>query len=540
MNFNRREFIAVTSAGLGGLLLSGTTSCATTGTPPTQNPLADFNLAWADVLPWSRVVDITQVAGADLAEKLALAQTQLAAQAGGVIYFPPGEYRFTQTIQLKSGIILRGAPPLGVTDARQAGYVLPSRFEFPRYEFDARGDGTPLRTAFQAIRLEEPATASRCGLVHLAINRGHVYFGNGDHGACGGQRFVVGCLLRNAAVADPAVPDPSLGQHPGQRFTLRSSAAIDVKSSRDLLIARNRLARSGEDNFTMDGYLVRGPQRPPVSVDGVVFDYDNRPGIYANHTGIGGPGGQGPDGTPPTHPNGFRPGTIIVENYVFCTGRCAIGFAGDRVQCNSNVIRFARGVWRPTVTGRDLTTGSSTNDNRAVEMRGWRWTVSGNDYEVHRNLAHDRNYHLNDGEGLMHEDHVNSTVKDSALTNNRGNAYLSIYKTGGIDGLLIDGNDIRLPAQASAIGAIYVSANRTNDAFPCRNVRIVNNTVAGGDILISGSPAEENVVAGNRNAGPPPLKIRNQARAKIERNDGFTVDETPWQSERERKPNTRP
>ena len=77
-------------------------------------------------------------------------------------------------------------------------------------------------------------------------------------------------------------------------------------------------------------------------------------------------------------------------------------------------------------------------------MRGWRWVVDGNDYQVHRNWAFDRKYKINDGEGLMHEDHVNSTIHDSVLTNNRGNTYLSLYKTAGIDGLLVEGNDIRL------------------------------------------------------------------------------------------------
>ena len=57
----------------------------------------------------------------------------------------------------------------------------------------------------------------------------------------------------------------------------------------------------------------------------------------------------------------------------------------------------------------------------------------------------------------MHEDHVNATVKDSVLTNNRGNAYLSIYQTAGIDGLLVEGNDIRL-ADASPLESAQILA----------------------------------------------------------------------------------
>jgi hypothetical protein len=326
-----------------------------------------------------------------------------------------------------------------------------------------------------------------------------------------------------------------MGQKPRQRYTATwERAAVHVYSAENALVANNRLPRSGEANFTMNDYFLLDRARKPTTVDGLLFDYDNRAGIYLNHYGIGGPGGRGPDGTPETHPYGFRKGLVIRDNYVFNTGRCAIGFCGDGLQCLRNVIRFAKDVWRPTVTGRHVSTGASTNDNRAVEMRGWRWVVDGNDYEVHRNWCFDRQYAINDGEGLMHEDHVNSTVKDSVLTNNRGNAYLSIYHTAGIDGLRVEGNDIHIDPRAASEPAIHVTACRVNDPFPCRNVRIVNNTVNRG-ILISGSPAENNLVQGNQAVGATPLKIQNEAEAKVENNQGFEVETAAWISHNERK-----
>jgi hypothetical protein len=522
--------------GLGAFLLS-VTYCAAESALPSDNPASSLGEDWTEKLAWSNVTDITKVPGKDLSERLATAQKDLSAKGGGVVYFPAGEYRFMETIRLKSGIILRGAAPSIETDPRKDGYTLGSRFEFPKYDFKATGEGTPTTSAFKGIELEEPATASNCGLVHLAINRGHVLFTQAEDGACGRNRLVLGCMLRNSAFADPAVPDTKIGQQLWQRYTWRFGAAIDVKSAENLLIARNRIEKSGEDNFTMNGFVLLGAKKQPQTVDGVVFDYDNRPGIYANHASLGGPGGQGPDGTPETHPQGFRKGIVIAENYIYSTGRCAIGFSGDGVLCNGNTIRFPKDIWRPTATGRDLTSGSSTNDTRAMEVRGWRWTVSDNDYEVYRNWAFDRKYPINDGEGIMHEDHANSTVKDSVLRNNRGNTYLSIYKTAGIDGLVVEGNDIRLNDGKQTIAggaAIFVSANRTFDAFPCRNVTIQNNTVSGGGILISGAPAQGNVVKANKAAGATPLKIQNQAGAKLEANDGFTVDETPWQPARKR------
>nr|MCU0780631.1 hypothetical protein [Akkermansiaceae bacterium] len=302
------------------------------------------------------------------------------------------------------------------------------------------------------------------------------------------------------------------------------------KSVENLLIAHNRLPRSGDDDFTMNGYVVqaneRGKGKAAVAIDGVRFDYDNRPGIYANHFAVGGPGGVGPNGTPETHPEGFRKGTVMHGNYVFSTGRCAIGFSGDGTVATGNVIRFAKDAWRPTATGRDRTSGSSTNDTRAMEIRGWRWDVSDNDYEVHRNWAYDRKYPINDGEGLMHEDHCNSSIRDSVMRGNRGNAYLSLYKTAGIDGLLIEGNDIRPPGGASSIAPIFVSANRTREPFPIRNVTIRGNTTNGA-ILIEGKPGENNLVEGNQFVGQGEGVIQNRASATVRDNRGFKEANQP-------------
>jgi hypothetical protein len=161
--------------------------------------------------------------------------------------------------------------------------------------------------------------------------------------------------------------------------------------------------------------------------------------------------------------------------------------------------------------------GTGTNDNRAIQMRGWRWTVEGNDYEVWRNKAGDSNYYINDGEGLMHEDHVNSTILDSKLIGNKGNSYLSMYKCAGIDGLVVRGNEIRT---AGGIDAIYVVANRNKATFPCRNVTIEGNVTAGSGIRIAGEPGEGNVVRGNRHEGPGG-KLRNEAAADCRDNTGY-------------------
>lgn len=478
---------------------------------PTDDPTARCGLDWTGSLKWLNVVSIEDVEGSGVEQRLDRAQQIVVQRGGGVVYFPAGVYTFADSIRLRDGVVIRGAEPGKVTDARQEGYEPATRFEFPGYQPSFEGRGTPIETAFKGIYLEDPEHAGNCGVVNVAINRGHIDFAEGPEHRCGGNRLVYGCLLRNAAVADPRVPDVKGGQHAWQRFTHRHHAAVAVKSSENVLIANNRLPKSGQDNFTMAGYLLNDK---PFDV---VFDYDNRPGLYINDFGLGGAGGSGPDGTPQTHPWGFRKGTVIRDNYIYCTGRCAISFSGDGAICADNVIRFEDNVWRPTVTGTNVTTGSATNDNRAVQMRGWRWTVRGNDYLVYRNWAADRRYRINDGEGLMHEDHVNSTVRDSTLIANKGNTYISIYKTAGIDGLLVRDNDIRT---SGGIAAIYVVANRNSGAYECHNATIEGNTTAGSGIHIAGRPAENNAIRNNRHLGPGG-KIINDADAVCENNTGY-------------------
>jgi hypothetical protein len=476
---------------------------------PTDNPVAACKLKWTDGIKWSNVVSISDFDGQTSAQRFGKAQAAVAAAGGGVVYFPPGVYTFAESVYIRDGVVIRGADPVEVSDARDSRYSPPTRFEFPKYVPKLEGLGAPIETAFKGVYLEDVEKASGCGIVNVAINRGHIHFGEGADHKCGRNRIVYGCVLRNAAVADPKIPED--GQHAWQRFTQRHHAAIMVKASENILVANNRLPESGDDNFLMKGYLLKGK---PFDV---LFDYDNRPGLYINDFAIGGPGGDGPDGTPDTYPWGFRKGTVIRDNYVYCTGRCAISFTGDGTVCANNVIRFKDDVWRPTATGANITKGSSTNDNRAVQMRGWRWKVIGNDYKVYRNWCSDKVYKINDGEGLMHEDHVNSTVLDSVLLNNKGNTYISIFHTAGINGLLVKGNDIRTPG---GIEAVYVVADRHKSPYECKNVTIEDNITAGSGIRIGGTPAENNIIRNNRHIGRGG-RITNNANARCEGNAGY-------------------
>ncbi len=495
---------------------------------PRGNPVAGYRLGWTDRIRWGQVVSIGDYSGGSMEERLERAQEALGERGGGVVYFPAGEYRFSETIRLRDGVVLRGADPEGVRDARKEGYAPPTRFEFPKYEPKLEGEGTPKGTAFKGIELADPAKAGNCGLVNLAINRGHIRMSEGAGHRCGVNRLVYGCVLRNAAMIDERVPDVSVGQKAWQRYTKWHQAAIEVFTAENALVANCRLPES-TDNFNMPGYVVvgRGRNAGPVEIkEGVVFDYDNRPGIEVNPYSLGGGGGQDPKGDPETMPWGFRRGIVIRDNFIYCTGRTAIHFTGDGTVASFNVIRFKPNVMRQTNTGVGMTSGSSTNDNRAMTIRGWRYTVEGNDYEVYRNRCADGVYYINDGEGLMHEGHANCTIKESRIVGNKGNAYLSIFLTAGIDGLVVESNDIRPegPGTDRKISSIFVVSDRHSDRHYCRNVRIANNTTTGSGISLVGAPAEGNVVEGNRHIGGVEGVIVNGANAVVRNNTGYRVE----------------
>ncbi len=493
----------------------------------TANPTRALGLGWTNKLPWDFVVDVTSAAGAGefWDERLEQAQAAVVAKGGGVVFFPPGTYRFRSDIKLRSGVILRGAEPEAGVAARDERFSPPSRLEFPKYTSRFTGSGAPVEAAFKGILLAEPATAANCGVVHLAFNRGYISLAEAEDHRCGANRLVFGCVLRNAAGVMAEVPNAEQNQPAWLRYTHKFRSAIRVHAAENALVAHNRLPQSGDDNFTMKDYPLLDRAKKLVPFD-VEFDYDNRPGIYVNHHCLGGAGGSGGDGTPESHPWGFRKGAVICGNYVFNTGRCAIGFSGDGVVCSGNVIRFAKGLVRPTVTGVHCSYGSSTNDNRAVEMRGWRWVVEDNDYEVHSNLCSDKVYRINDGEGLMHEDHCNSTIVDGRLVNNRGNSYLSLFHVGEIAGLHVEGNDISTPG---GISDIYVCAARHKQPgdFPIRRVTVVKNVTRSNGIRVQGWPSEQVVVKDNRHLGAKPGKLLNEAGAELANNTNYEVSTPP-------------
>jgi hypothetical protein len=520
---------------------------------PVNNPVADLKIGWADELKWANVVSIADMQGANWDEKFKAAQDKVATP-GGVVFLPAGTYEFKDHIRLRNGVIIRGEDPSAVKDARDEKYALSTKVVFPKYQPSFEGQGTAKDSAFKGIRMEDPVGGRNCGAVNLDIDHGHVELGfsvgvnalgrefpaNYMAGKCGENLLVFGCILKNAAILDEEVP--LFCQNPWQRWTQRHHGAIEAGAARNVLIANNRIPKSGDDNFVMKGAkLVEGKAVPKPADDpakikmttvDLLFDYDNRPGISVNYVAICADlsimdryreiTAETAKGQTPTNwPNaaGFAPGIVVRQNYVYCSGCTAIRTSGNGTRIADNVIRYEPKVVRPTANGKN--TSTFTNNNRAIELRGWRWEVTGNDYEIYSNLGPSGN-RFGDGEGIMHEAFNNVDLRDSKLINNRGNAYLCIWRV-PVYGLLIQGNRITQSSEGmhGVPSVCVLSCKKGNkDHMPCKNVQILENTTEATGIEMVGVETEGNVIRGNKHVGPNG-KIDNRGNATVEGNENY-------------------
>ncbi len=114
--------------------------------PPTDNPVATYYSgpegypAWTDRIFWDRVVDMEVLGrGRSAFEAFEEARDALAARGGGVLYYPPGVYDFSDMpadgprgrgLLLPSGVVLRGATPVTSPDATDGFLPLQTTFVF--------------------------------------------------------------------------------------------------------------------------------------------------------------------------------------------------------------------------------------------------------------------------------------------------------------------------------------------------------------------------------------------------------------------------
>lgn len=512
---------------------------------PVNNPVENYDIEWTDQFQWNNVISIDMVQGNSLNERFSKAQNALHQQGGGVVYFPPGEYVFDDHLLVKSGIVVRGSEPVNTekwnpivpgdipqafTDAREPRYTLGTVFHFPKYEMvNETGTFECADYAFKGIRAEDPDDAEFIAVVNLDIRNGHISIGdrhalqrNYSAGNMKGHVIVFGNILINTGVP---LKIPVAGEeHLEQLWLNREFGAISVFACENVLVANNKIPEYDEDNFIMEGYRVfptrqdYQEKRNMVKKE-VLFDYQNRTGIRVNFMPVL------PeltiwsiheelqkaveDGTYEelVTPGTLAKGIVIRNNYVFSSGGGGIKTTGDGAWVAFNIVKSSHSVELVTANGRFM--DSHVNDVRAIEVRGWRWTVEGNIFDIHSNYTPE-GIKYNDGEGIMHEAWENVDVRDSRIINNIGNQYICLWRV-PVRGLEISGNLMRIKP---AWHAIFVN-NQTRftpeqlEDLPTERVVIDNNITEGGGIKTLGANGPGNFIRNNRHTLINEGKIQN-------------------------------
>jgi len=122
--------------------------------PPKNNPVATYYNgtagypAWTDKIKWQNVIDMSlYTQGSNDFQKFEKARDQLYTAGGGILYYPSGTYDFSDApadgpngrgLMLKTGVVIRGATPVGDKDAIDGKIDLLTKFIF---KFNTKGGG---------------------------------------------------------------------------------------------------------------------------------------------------------------------------------------------------------------------------------------------------------------------------------------------------------------------------------------------------------------------------------------------------------------
>ncbi len=530
----RNAVMAVSCAALIGTGFGGAAPSAYAAAP-TNNPVAakygSTTYAWTDNIKWSTVKNILDYGGkgdgsTDNVSAFNNARDAAVAAGGGVVYFPAGTYRFSTGISLKNGVVIRGETP-SVSDGKSSTYDPPSNLVFPKYNPSLSGSGTANSTAFKAITTASPNTDSNIGVVNVDINRAAVKLVADAASAANKNIVVFGIRQNNVAEPDQGVPDTSF-QNGWQRWSYRFAANIKIEAYENVLIANNRLNDATTDNFDQPGYKVKDGSTVLTYSDGsrATFNYTNHYGIDLNRSKSG---GYTPGATPSSEPSLFRKGNVIRDNWVFHTMRIAITASGDGLQIRNNVVKDQSGkvAWVDP-SGKKQVQNSATLENRAIDWSGYNVVVDRNDFEVFRHKLKDTSYYSVDGEGILLQECCGGTLVNGVqITNNKGNAYIGIYKSKDIVNATVTGNTINFGSHmGGSLGAIYVSANTNGGSYKATNVKIESNTVNGDiNLLADVSGGSGNTIKNNTDSnGGGKINHSCEAKASISGNSGFTVN----------------
>jgi Pectate lyase superfamily protein len=509
------------------------------------------NLHWTDTLKWANVVSVTSngaIPGDGQSDQAAVQQTinTVASQGGGVVYFPAGTYNFTDSLLVKTGVVLRGFTPL-ITSALDTNYRPASILEFPEFVFDSLangGTGNNVKNAFKCIVQEE--NAHDIGLVNLDINRARIIFQPWQWQLKSNLRattyypidtvynvLIMGVRSNNTAAPSPNIPDAT--QKPWQQFSWRFASNISVFVSHNAIINNNRLNDNVTDSYNQPGYVTKTRsgitcQVFPADGSGAAFSYTNHYGISLNRcklkrsgpatnaSATGSLSGLGvypsiPLAQPQEEPSLFAPGNEVIGNWIFKTMRVGIWAAGMGLKIENNTMRDKSGKRQylsPDGLGCLQPTGP-TFEHRGIDFSGWKCRIVNNDIEVNQGfyqIGSGNVYGTTDGEGILLQELGGGTAANdyviSGNTIKATNGLVSLYKIGDINNVTVK-NNIYVGA---GLHQFEFSADRNGAPNYYVNNLLVDSNYNVNEIKITGSKGgTPSYVTNNLGTGNAPIKV---------------------------------
>lgn len=460
---------------------------------PTDNPyrsLYPLSRAshWTEVLSWSQIYNVTTFGatpndGLDDLSAIRAAIDAAHIAGGGVVYFPAGTYEVSDSLILKSGVILRGETP-AMNNAKDAAFSPPSKLVFPKYIYDTLangGLGTPTNTAFKVIT--STPEVKNIGVIYLDINRAGIEFhpefdslGMVSHAGGTTPNFqprqknrnilVLGVRSNNVAQPSLRVPDVSGPDkmRPWQRWYNYFVGNIDIYADENVSIVNNRLNDRITDNFLQPNYRVRNrctnctnyrnvgaPNNgtvnaqvfvPVLSPEHAEFDYSAHYGITLNRDKKVMTNGVRtirqfiwyPE--PAQEPSLYAKGFQIEDNWIYKTNRVGIWCAGLGLTVRNNIIKDTtinnsatwatpKKRWLDPNGGEVLRNFSATFENRGIDFGGSEIYIEGNDVLVSAADFPESQYGSIDGEGIMDQGNGGGTnpnglyIRSNTVASNR-------------------------------------------------------------------------------------------------------------------------
>lgn len=480
---------------------------------PVDNPYKTFyniqGYHWTDSIVWDRVLNINDFTGATMVDKFNKARDSAAALGGAVVFFPAGVYHFEGSINLRSGVVIRGENPI-FNNAKNDNFAPPTIFEFPAYVPSFEGAGTPNSTAFMGIGCL--AHTSRAGIVNIDLNNARINVasvtfvtvstprGNTSRSVENNRNLLV-MGVRSNNVAAPYNTVPAAGQHQWQRFSSPFASNIRVYAAANAAIVNcrindftNNTIRPVVDlSYDQPGYLA---QKSDNTFDTVAepwharFDYSAHHGISMNRKATI------TNATPDEEPGSFSPGLEIKDNWVYHTMRVGIICSGMGIVIKGNVVRDKPGkaVYLHPHGVRFATNNAATYENRGIDFGGWDVVIEDNDIEVFRHRINNGPYFSVDGEGILTQECCGGTAVNGALIRkNKVNAFIGLWKMRDIMNVVIDSNNLQnnpiiMTANRGGAGNNYTFHRLYNNAITNNyNVSSINTdgNLGGTNVLIA-------------------------------------------------------